>query len=701
MAGASGFLRAGRKQPWRQRQLEQLLGDRTGNVSITLTTDGLTLNGQTLPAGTYTITTNSATLTGSGNTTSPNFSGSASITATNGTINLGPGSGSLTVGGNPLDPTNGATLTGYTGSITVAAGGGNNLDDITLNGNAANVLTVSATPAMLTTDQNTPITFQVNVNTSFADTYNLTAQAPPGWTVTIDSTGNVTATPAPGLQSGTYPIQIIAQSTTDPDLVAQTIVNVTITPTAPGINFNVTPDPLFTVPFNGAELPTAFRASIQNLGPAADTYNLTFANVPAGFTLLNSGTSVTVPAGQTGILGLYLQPDVGQPIPPPGTLLSFTVTATSTTNPAITQSQVVTFTVPAIDALTVTSNPVALNTTPGAAVTDVITITNVGNVAENNIALASTTSSGLTLTGLQTVSLDVGQSTTETITLTPDAATPLNSALQATITATFGASNATQTLQLPVDVVVPGAAAIADAAAAAGQLGDTDLANRLNDLSTALTNLVQNPTSAVYSSQAQASLSAVVGLLSADAFLSALAPALTSDGAALAQAATASDVQADVVNLGNDLTTLGTTLSDEAAHGFTLSLASNSAVILPSTPADFGLILQNIGTQATTYDLSVAGLPANVTAVFLQNNTAITNVTLQPGETLSSGVNGVTLELTETGGDLFPTGFTVTAAAEGRRRSPKPLPVRSRCAPPSSMSPKSMPHRPIPIRALR
>ena len=34
----------------------------TGSLSITLTTDGLTLNGQTLPAGTYTITTNSATL---------------------------------------------------------------------------------------------------------------------------------------------------------------------------------------------------------------------------------------------------------------------------------------------------------------------------------------------------------------------------------------------------------------------------------------------------------------------------------------------------------------------------------------------------------------------------------------------------------------------------------------------------------------
>ena len=82
----------------------------------------------------------------------------------------------------------------------------------------------------------------------------------------------------------------------------------TITPTQPGISFAVASDPQFTVPFNGAQLPTAFRATIQNLGPAADTYNLTFSNLPSGFTLLDSGTSVTVPAGQTGILGLYLQP---------------------------------------------------------------------------------------------------------------------------------------------------------------------------------------------------------------------------------------------------------------------------------------------------------------------------------------------------------------------------------------------------------
>jgi uncharacterized membrane protein/sugar lactone lactonase YvrE len=636
----------------------------TGNVSIALTVPAgaLTLNGQALPAGTYTITTSSATLSGSGPSTSPNFSGSASITATNGVINLGPGSGNVTVGGNPLNVGSGAALTGYTGSITVAASGGNNTDNVTLNGNAGNVMTVSATPNALTTDQNTPVTFQANVNTSFADTYNLTATAPQGWKVAIDSKGNVSATPAPGLQGGTYPIQVIAQSATNSDLVARTIVNVTITPTAPGINFSVVPDTQITVPFNGAQLPTAFRASIQNLGPSADTYNLTFANVPTGFTVLDSGTSVTVPAGQTGILGLYLQPNAGQPIPPPGTQLSFTVTATSMADPSISKTQAVTFTVPAIDAITLTSTPTTLNTTLGAPVSATLTLTNAGNVPET-VSLADTLPAGLTASSLSPVSLAVGQSMTETVTLTPAASVPLNSTLQATITATYGpsASPQTQTVALPVNVVVPGAAAIANASVAASQLSNTNLANRLSDLSTALTNLVQNPTSAVYKSQALADTDAISGLLAADPFVASAAAGLATPRAELAAATTASAVQTAVTDLGNALQSLAMSLGDEAAHGFTLALSPNSALALPSSPADFGLNLQNNGNQATTYDLSVTGLPGSVTAVFTQNGQSIQKVTLQPGQSLSN----VTLALTETGGSLFPTGFTVTATAEG------------------------------------
>ena len=278
------------------------------------------------------------------------------------------------------------------------------------------MLQVAASPATLTTDQNTPITFQPNVQTSLADTYNLTANAPPGWTVTIDDSGNVTATPAPGLQGGTYPIQVIAQSSTDPNLVAQTTVEVTITPTQPGMTFAVNPDPLFTVPYDGAQVPTAFRAVIDNTGPAADTYNLSFANVPSGFTLVSSATSVTVPAGQTGIVGIYLIPIAGSVLPAPGTPLSFQVTATSTTNPAITQTVTESFTMPAIDAVTIVSNPVQVSTVPGLPATATVTLENVGNVAAS-AALTFSTDTGLTLTGLSAtpITLAIGQTATETV----------------------------------------------------------------------------------------------------------------------------------------------------------------------------------------------------------------------------------------------------------------------------------------------
>ncbi len=632
----------------------------TGNVAISLTTDSLSLNGHILPAGTYTIVTTSATLVGSGATSSPNFSGSAAITATGGTIELGPGTETLSAGGKPIDSKNETTLTGWSGTINISAAG-NGTDTVVLNGNAANVLTASGSPTTLTTDQNTPVTFQANVQTSFADNYAIKAQAPAGWTVSIGANGKITATPAPGVQSGTYPIQVIAQSTTNSELVTQTTVNVTITPTTAAITLNVAPDPEFEVPYQGAELPTAFRASIRNLGPTTDTYNVSVANVPFGFTLLASGTSITIPAGQTGFIGLYLQPNAGQPLPAPGTVLSFMVTATSATNAQITKTQTENFIVPAINALAVTSTPVSLNTLPGVGVTDTITITNVGNVPETNIALAATLPGGLTATGLAPLTLAVGQSATEIVTFTPSASTPLGSTLGATITATFGPSTAlqTQSLSLSVDVVAPGVQAIANASVAAQQLGNTGLVGRLNDLSTALTNLVQNPTSAVYQGQALANLDSLISQLTNDPILSSFTSGLTTARTALAAASSASDVQAAVTNLGSALGSLAAVITDDAEHQFTLALSPDREIVQPGAPEVFSLLLTNNGTVATTYDLSVSGLPAGVASAFSQ-----TSVTIQPGQSITAN-DGVTLTLTESGDTLVPANFTVTATAEG------------------------------------
>lgn len=628
----------------------------SGDVSIVTTTDDLTVDGHILPAGTYTISTSSATLTGSGTTASPSFSGSASVTATSGLVYLGKGTGSVTVGGGTFSPTNGVTLTGVDGNLTVSATG-MGTDSVSLSGSAANVLTVSANPTAITTDQNTPVTFQTSVQTSFADTYTITAQAPTGWTVSVDNAGNVTVTPAPGLQSGTYPIRIVAQSTTNPDLVAQTTVNVTLKSALLGITLNVAPDPLTTVPFNGAQLPTAFTASIHNISSRPLTENLSFSNIPSGFALLDSATSITIPAGQTGSVGVYLMPT--SQIPAPGSQFSFNVSTSDIFGDHA--SQAVSFTVPAVDAITLSGTASTVNIAPGATATDVLTIVNAGNVPED-VTLSSSAETGLTIAGLSKITLQPGQSVTENVTYSADSSVPLNSLLGSTITATYGPSASPQTASLEIlaDIVVPGASAISSAIASADQLGESDLAARLNDLSTELTSLVLDPTSPVAQSQLLATLDALLGLVPNDVYLAALVPALTADRTALAQAVTSGDLNTALTAFGSDLGSVATTLSNEIAHSLVLTLDPNQGQARPQVPVLFPIAIQNTGNQPTTYDFSVSGLPASVDASFNYSS-----VTLQPGQYLFGGPNGIVLTLTETGGELVPTGFTVTATAEG------------------------------------
>lgn len=428
-----------------------------------------------------------------------------------------------------------------------------------------------------------------------------------------------------------------------------------------GVAAAIVSDPVFSVELGGAFLPTVFRVGIKNLGTTTQTFRLSFADLPAGFTADTSVPEITIPAGQTAEIGICLHPTGG--LAAPGTDASFSLAVTSTTDPSVTTTVVKSFALPEVHAITLASDPTSANSTPGAPVSATITLTNVGNVAEDQVTLTTTLPSGLTLTGLAPVSLAVGESKTLTITLTPAASTPLNSLLTATITATFGSSTTPQTqgLRLPVRAVVPGGQAIADASVAAQQLGNDGLVDRLKDLSTALTDLVQDPADAVARGQALANLDSLIGQLVHDPFLAPFADALTRAKTALAGAMTAAAVQAAVHDLGDALDTLADVLSDEAKHRFTIGLTPDRGVILPGSPTTFNVVLQNNGTQATTYHLSVVGLPQGVTASFSQ-----TSVTLQPGQQIGGGGgNPIVLSLSEAGATLVAAHFTVVATPVG------------------------------------
>ena len=217
----------------------------------------------------------------------------------------------------------------------------------------------------------------------------------------------------------------------------------------------------------------------------------------------------------------------------------------------------------------------------------------------------------------------------------------------------------TQTIEIPVDVVAPGVSAIAGAAVAAEQIGNTNLANQLNDLSTALTSLVETPTSAVYQGQAVAALTSIISQVTNDPFLAPFANGLTAGSTAIASATTAAEVDTAVINLGAVLDSLAQAITDEAAYGFTLGLADQDGVIQPGAPTIYTIRMQNTGTATATYDFSVSGLPAGVTATFSQPS-----ITLAPGAYIPDGTATVTLSLSESGDTLIPADFTITATAE-------------------------------------
>jgi len=494
-------------------------------------------------------------------------------------------------------------------------------------------LTVAADPAALTADQLTPADFQLQITTDLADTYDVRVEAPLGWTVSIDAAGEVTVAPAPGVQGGNFPIFVSVRSQSDPTNIAATEATVTVTPTTPALLLSVDPDPQFYLEHNGGQLPTAFRATIQNQGGQPETIDITFPSVPAGFELRTSLPSVTIPAGETGIVGLYLEPT--GPLAAPGSDATFEVMVASQSNAAINDAEVVAFSLPAVHGVALTADPRSVSAIPGAAVEVALTIASAGNVAED-VTFDVVASNGVLLSGLSPTSLAAGGSEVQLLTLTPEAGTPLNSLLNATIIAHFDGSEPVS-LTIPLHVVAPGAEAIQAGSNAAEDLGNDALAQRLNDLGGALTNLSAESDNTVFLGQTLAALDAVIDLASADAVLADFIGPLATAHDVL-DSADETEIAAAIAALGNALDDFAAALQALAAGNFELFLGPSSQPAQPAVPREFSLRIRNIGTQTTTYDLSIVDLPADVVG-----NVSDTSVELARGE-----VANVVVTLTQT-----------------------------------------------------
>jgi hypothetical protein len=371
----------------------------------------VTVNGAEAYTGDFTLVVTGATvITGSGHTAAPNFAGSAAMQATGADLQLGPAT--LLAGGLPFDASNGFALAGYTGPITISEYSPD-LDLVELNGSFDQSLALTLDPAASTIAPVQSTAFDAVIASNLDDTYTVTVEGPPGWNVEISDTGAIVATPPPGAAPGDYTLLVTAQSVSRPALIASALHTVTTTPYS-GLEMDVAPDPLITVPWgpkaegalpgdtnNGQlQLPdAAYTIHVTNTSTVAHLFDIAVSgDVPPDWLILSTD-HVTLPAGGSGQVGLYISPTVTT-LPPPGTEYPFTVDVTATDDPALSRTDADLFVVPAIAFNHLTADPPLLYAAPGLTATFDLALTNVGNVA-GTFPIAATLPPGWTLSNLQ------------------------------------------------------------------------------------------------------------------------------------------------------------------------------------------------------------------------------------------------------------------------------------------------------------
>ncbi|MFN7892866.1 MAG: transglutaminase domain-containing protein, partial [Pirellula sp.] len=515
------------------------------------------------------------------------------------------------------------------------------------------------TPQSITVSamQNTEVAIPFAVSSDRLEQYTIDALAPEGWMVKV-SGQSLSIRPPAGLQSGSGEIRLTIRSLEDSTRVKSELITVNVSPTAAAINFDVAFDPILTVSYRGAELRTAFRATTQNLDPANQKVLFSYSNVTPGWEIIASRDGFLIPTGESSVHGIYLRPINGA-IPSPGSSVSFTVSANPVGALIPPISRTVTVTVGNLESIGFEADPIELTAIPGSSVDGSIRLTNFGNLTTTVGLSYSPLPSNFSISSIpQSVTLAVGESLTIPYTVTSATSVSLNT--EYLRFQTGGATEFSDRVTIArIRVVVPGAQSIATAAISANQLGETDLAERLNDLASAISVFVQSPSDSIARSQALSSLDAIIRLFEADPTLTQYVAQVIQARNDLAAATTSNQIRDALLILESVMISYSQLLEEEVEHGFTLGLAANVVTALPGVPARFPILLENKGSQATTFDLTVGALPFGATASFSQSS-----VTLQPGERLDGGPSGVTLSLSFTDNSLFPTGFTVIATPQ-------------------------------------
>lgn len=588
-----------------------------GEHTLRLSNAAASVNGGNLTTGDLVVTVDgTTTVTGTGGTAMPTFVPTVTLQVQNASLLLGPSSDGFQVGGQSVQAPNGLALAGYSGAIQVSEASAMN-DRIALTGDAA-FFTLNLSPATSSSDTTAPVSFQASIVSNRHDTYTMTVEGPEGWQVAIDTTGWVTATPPAGATPDAYTLLVTAQSHTHPALIVAATHTVT-TRVHQGMILTVAPDPLITVPWgpaNAAALPgntnngqlqltgSAFTVDITNTSTAGHTFNMAVDGLPEGWLVLSGAegqteTTLTLPAGGIGQIGLYISPTLGL-LPPPGTVIPFTVQAAATDAAGLVQEAAGSFTMPAI-AFSQIAAPALVYSSPGMTTTFEVGLHNIGNTTGTFPVLVTPFTDTWSVAVNSPLTLDAGQVISQNVMLqTPDGAIGSDYPVLAQTTA--GAY--TQTVAVMVRMVNPRARdAYQGSETAAGS--NPVLGAILDNVGRAITDLDANPANLTLRNQLVAHL---LGLVRQLVRVPCLADTddLRQIALRLQQHSTPAEIRADLDALGTSLGQVQRQLTLVTRYCGTVQVLPGVASALPEQAVTYNLQLTNHGDRANTYRITLA-----------------------------------------------------------------------------------------------
>ena len=563
-----------------------------------------------------------------------NFEASSLVTLTAGQANLDVAAGTLAITGDTLAGPENVGFSGFDGAVAATDSGAT--DAVDIDGTYDRVLVVDLNQNNAPGSHDASASFQVALRSNAADDYFLTARAPEGWDTDLSGSGLATFTPPFGEIPGDYEVQIVAQSLTDERLIAEARPMVSVGATvAAGLQTVFVEDVIFNVPQHGTTVFSNYILEITNQGLVEDVFDVSIAGL-ADSDFTQAVPFVTIPAGATGRVGVAFHPVSG--MPSAGSSVSFSGTATGRST-GLSSTASASFAYPTVFGVLPRFAPREVLGVPGDSFAVDLELEGSGN-GSSTFSIDVVNDYDLAVGGIPgSATVTPGATSVVPVSLTIPPGTPPGSLASVSVVADLcngvGPESCAiplpheRTAMLSVMVTAPEALCLGDAALRSLD-GPILLSRDLNAFSAALSVLTTDPTDLALQSRA---------LSTGNTLVLSLVGAGLDGSAGLLSDLLAELASGDTARINTMLADLCTTLAalpgeveaagNQSTYGFTLGLAPASAVVSPGDSAEYTLRLESTGSEPTTIDLALSGLPASVTGGLSQSQ-----VTLAPGEVL-------------------------------------------------------------------